>query len=1254
MLQIKDIHKEYRTGNLVQRALDGVSLSLRDNEFVAILGPSGSGKTTLLNIIGGLDRYDSGDLIINGISTKKYKDRDWDSYRNHTIGFVFQSYNLIPHQTVLANVELALTISGVSKSERRRRAKEALEKVGLGAQIHKKPSQMSGGQMQRVAIARALVNDPEILLADEPTGALDSETSVQVMDLLQEVAKERLVVMVTHNPELAQLYATRIVTVKDGRILSDTDPFVIDSESMAPPVHKNMGKSSMSFFTALSLSFQNLKTKKARTLLTSFAGSIGIIGIALILSISNGVDKYITNMEEETLSEYPLQIQSTGVDLTSMMMGAATAQSGKKDGEVGVAQMVTNMFSKMNSNDLESLKVYLDSNESSISKYANSVEYTYSVSPQIFLENGKNIRQVNPDKSFSAMGLGSGSSNSIMSSTMSTDVFHEMPEDADLYKDQYDVKAGRWPENYKECVLVLTSQGDISDFLQYTLGLRDGKELDDMVQKFMAEEAVETPENEGPYTYDEILGKKFKLVNSTDYYEYDAEYKVWKDKSDNSSYMRKLVKNGEDLTIVGIVQPVEGATASMLTAGICYTPELTKHVIEKAASSEIVKQQLADEKINVFTGEEFGKEDNENSKFDMESLFSINADALQEAFQVDLSGFNMDLSSLSGLSSGLNVEMPDMPDMSALAGNINLDESSMPDLSKLIKLDDLDLDLSHMIDPEEILKNLPADQVPDMSQALKSVKFDFTEEKVTALLKEVLTGYQESIKDKPEADMDKMQAALKQYLTSKEMNERLCKDLQELVKNNVNVDMSSEKLIAVAVGLMNQYQEYAKANGITQTDVASILAFLSQGEIQQQIKEEAENLVKNSVTVNITTKQIRDLLMQDVVAAYPEYARNNSLPDPANLGTYFLEYMQTEDGQNRLMNGLMTLVDTSEVQTQFSQAMETYMKSMMTSFTDAIAKGIESKFTEIMEQVEKQLTKGIQTAMEQMIGNISSGMQEAMQSVMTSVSSSLTSAMSQAMSGLGGLGSGMGNMEDALSINPEAFAKAIQMNMNEDDLSELMMSLLSSENSSYDGNLKKLGYADLNVPGGINIYPKDFESKSEIVGILDQYNADMEAAGEDEKVITYTDLVGTLMSSVTNIVNIISYVLVAFVAISLVVSSIMIGVITYISVLERKKEIGILRAIGASRHNVSQVFNAETFIIGFCAGAMGIGITLLLLIPANSIIRSLADGVNVKAALPPVAAVVLIGLSVVLTLLGGLIPSRKAAKSDPVTALRTD
>lgn len=578
----------------------------------------------------------------------------------------------------------------------------------------------------------------------------------------------------------------------------------------------------------------------------------------------------------------------------------------------------------------------------------------------------------------------------------------------------------------------------------------------------------------------------------------------------------------------------------------------------------------------------------------------------------------------------------------------DLSESSMPDFSSLISFGDLNLDLSDAIDPEEILKELPADQVPDMSEALKSVKFDFTEEKATALLKDVLKGYQESIQDKPEADLSKMQSAIQQFLSSSEVNDRLSADIEQLVNDNIKVDVSTEKMIAAAVKLMNQYQEYARANGIEKADAASILGFLSQSDIQQQIRQEANELIQGSVTVTITADQIKELLMKDVIQAYPEYAKANQLPDPANLGTYFVEYMQSEDGQNRLMKGLTSMIDTSEAEKQFSSAMETYMTNMMTAFSDAITKAIESKFTDVMSQVETQLTQGIKTAMEQMMGSISDSMQGALQSVMTSVTSSITTAMSQAMGQMGS------SMENAFAIDPEAFANAIQMNMNEDDLSELMMSLMSHENASYDGNLKKLGYADLNVPGGINIYPKDFECKSQIVNILDQYNPDMEAAGEDEKVITYTDLVGTLMSSVTDIVNIISYVLVAFVAISLVVSSIMIGVITYISVLERKKEIGILRAIGASKHNVSQVFNAETFIIGFCAGAMGIGITLLLLIPANSLIRSLADGVNVKASLPPVAALVLVGLSVVLTLLGGLIPSRKAAKSDPVTALRTD
>ena len=605
MLQIKHIRKEYRAGSLVQKALDDVSLNLRDNEFVAILGPSGSGKTTLLNIIGGLDRYDSGDLVINGISTRKYKDRDWDSYRNHTIGFVFQSYNLIPHQSILSNVELALTISGIDKGERIRRAREALEKVGLGEQVHKKPNQLSGGQMQRVAIARALVNDPDILLADEPTGALDSDTSVQVMDLLKEVAKDRLVVMVTHNPELAEAYATRIVRLKDGIIRSDSDPFTVDETTLEPAEHKNMGKASMSFLTALSLSFNNLKTKKARTLLTSFAGSIGIIGIALILALSTGVNAYINSIEEETLSEYPLQIQSAGFDMTSMLSSSAASaqkesEGEKESGEVNVIQMVTDMFSSMDSNDLKSLKTYLDSKESGIGKYTNSVEYSYNVTPQIYRQEEDGVRQVHPDTSFEPMGISSANStNSMMSTMMSTDMFYEMPENTKLYKPQYEVKAGRWPEKYNECVVVLTSGGSISDFLLYTLGLRDAEELDQMVRQFVNEETIEVPDKIRDYSYDEILDVKFKLVNSCDYYVYDDQYQVWKDKTDDGAYMQELVEKGEDMKIVGIVQASEDANGAFLMSGIGYLPFLTEHIAAQAKDSRIVQDQLENPQVKM-------------------------------------------------------------------------------------------------------------------------------------------------------------------------------------------------------------------------------------------------------------------------------------------------------------------------------------------------------------------------------------------------------------------------------------------------------------------------------------------------------------------------------------------------------------------------------------------------------------------------------------------------------------------------------
>lgn len=797
MLQIQHICKEYRTGTLVQKALDDVSLNFRDNEFVAILGPSGSGKTTFLNIIGGLDRYDSGDLIINGISTKKYKDRDWDSYRNHTIGFVFQSYNLIPHQTVLANVELALTISGIGKEERKKRAIEALKKVGLGEQLHKKPSQMSGGQMQRVAIARALVNDPDILLADEPTGALDTATSVQVMELLKEVAKDRLVVMVTHNPELAEEYATRIVTLKDGKIRSDTDEFYVNEAVMKEPEHKNMGKASMSFLTALSLSFNNLKTKKARTLLTSFAGSIGIIGIALILALSNGVNAYIKSIEEETLSEYPLQIQSTGFDMTSMMVGNMDSGSGssdkketKKDGEVKVMQMMTNMFSTMDSNDLKSLKKYLDSGKSGIEDYTSAVEYYYSISPQIFRQNKDgSVRQVNPDKSFESLGIGSGAStSSLMSSMMSTNVFFEMPKTESLYENQYDVKAGRWPQNYNECVLVLTSDGGISDFLLYTLGLRDQLELDEMIQEFINEEDVNTPADIGNYTYEDILDKTFKLVNVSECYEYDSQYKIWKDKSDNKEYIKKLVDQGEDLKIVGIVQASEDANASALTPGIGYPQSLAEHVAKEATKSEIVKDQLENPSKNVFTGEQFGTTEEKNG-LDANSLFTVDEDALQKAFVLDDSGFSGDMLSADFLN---------------LENAFRMGGDSL-DLSGMINLDQISLDVSGM----------PQMNLGDM---IGSLDLTVKPGGMQKLSESVMEGYQEYVKFHPEADYSNLARDFMDYLMTDEAQKILKDNLQEIIESTGGFKITIDQMQELVQRVMEGYQKYAAGKGYTDPD----------------------------------------------------------------------------------------------------------------------------------------------------------------------------------------------------------------------------------------------------------------------------------------------------------------------------------------------------------------------------------------------------------------------------------------------------
>ena len=1100
MLQLNHIKKEYKTGDLVQKALDDVSLNLRDNEFVAILGPSGSGKTTLLNVIGGLDRYDSGDLIINGISTKKYTDRDWDSYRNHTIGFVFQSYNLIPHQTVLSNVELALTISGISGAERRSRATKALEQVGLGDQLHKHPSEMSGGQMQRVAIARALVNNPDILLADEPTGALDSDTSIQVMELLKEVAKDRLVVMVTHNPELAEQYATRIVRLRDGVIQSDTAPFTPDDSAQVPPVHKNLGRSSMSPLTALALSFNNLLTKKTRTLLTAFAGSIGIIGIALILSLSAGVSNYIQEMERSTLSEYPLQLSTTGVDLAALLdpesytsavadntnVGTTSASS-TPEGMVTVRELLSQLTEDNSSvNDLASLKKYLDSSECTISEDAASIEYTYGTVPLIYRQNKDGtVRQIFPDSSLSALN-NTTSAAGIVSSMTNQSVFTEMAEEPSLYEDQYDVKAGRWPKSYNEAVLVLNSDGSISDYALYILGIEDDSVMMRFLQEYAKNKNTQAPTGYGTYPYDTFVGLKYKIVTNSDYYVYDEERQIWRNRSDDEAYVEQLVENSPDLTIVGVVQPRADASSTILPIGVAYTHALTNYAIDHAAESEVVKQQLADPEVNVLTGERFDA-DQRKTDLDISSLFSVDTDMLKDSFQFDASKLQFDLSGAFDLQDG------------------SFDVSSILDPSAF-QLDLSDLDLSD-IDMSDV-------ELPDMDALDLSQLF---------------------------ADMD--------------------------------LSVSEDALQSLMKKIMNGYKRYIIGNGILNLD---------------------------------------------------------------KIG--FSSYMESDQFKQLLSESMGDLLDTTGLQEQFTASLQQNLQGIMTSYLQSYSEQLSQK---LGEALQTKLTAAIQTQM-------STVMQQLMTQLTTQFSQQIQSAIQNNIAQLSS------QVEDALKIDPTVFQSAVQVNMSTDDLVDLVKMNLQSSTTSYGSVLGALGYSDYAKPGSIWIYPKSFEAKNRIVDSLNAYNAAMRAQGEEDKVIVFSDTVGTLMSAVTRIVDMVSNVLVAFVAISLVVSSIMIGVITYISVLERRKEIGILRAIGASKHNVSEVFNAETFIIGMCSGVIGVGLCLLLLIPGNMLIHSIAGTNSVTAVLPPKAALILIVLATLLTILGGLIPARSAAKCNPVTALRSE
>lgn len=969
MLQLNNIKKDYLAGDSAVHALKGINLQFRRNELVAILGHSGCGKTTLLNIIGGLDQYTSGNLIINGKSTKSFTDSDWDSYRNHSIGFVFQSYNLIPHQTVLSNVELALTLSGVASSQRRERAIEALKKVGLEDQINKKPNQMSGGQMQRVAIARALVNDPDILLADEPTGALDTETSVQIMEILKEISKDKLIIMVTHNPELAEKYAERIIKLRDGLIMDDSMPYKGEEEEAVQA--KREKKPSMSFLTALSLSMNNLMTKKARTLLTAFAGSIGIIGIALIMSLSNGIQNYIDKVQEDTLSGYPISIQAESVDMAGMMTSLMGIHADKLENkhEKDAVYSNTILYDMMNSmistetekNNLKKFREYIGDENSEIHQYLSSVQYSYDLNMNLYAQDteGQIVKTDVVEMLESAMSATYGGDYSSFFDTYGqyyavANVWQEMlpGENGEnihpLLKEQYSLLYGKWPENYDEVILVVNKNNEISDMMLYTLGLKSLNSVTEDMQAMLNQETVET-EMES-WSYEELCGRSFRYIYPADEYSCDEETGEYIKLSDEELGLRTLYDNGMPVKIVGIIRQNEDAVTGMMTGAIGYTHELVEHIMAETEKKELVKEQLDNLEIDVFTHLPFiNKEDEDGEKINAAKDYAANA--------------------------------------------------------------------------------------------------------------------------------------------------------------------SQEELAELYISCMSMPDE-----SMIQESVDELMADMDRAEIEKQVLE-----------------------------YYPEYA---SMLDKMDEETLF-EYMGKMAGE---------------------QIEREYAAQMRKLYSKSPASELAEDFGLLALEDEDWLW-----------------------------------------------------LYD--NVMPAAFSR-----------------------SSLKESLKKLGYVDLESPSSINLYASTFQDKDNIAAAIEHYNASV----SEEDQISYTDMVAVLMSSITTIINVISYVLIAFVAISLVVSSIMIGIITYISVLERTKEIGILRSIGASKKDVSRVFNAETFIVGLTAGVIGIGMTVLLNLPINHIIHELSGIYSINSELPWIGGLILVVISVLLTLLAGIIPSRLAAKKDPVEALRTE
>ena len=1043
MLEIKNITKIYKTYGLEQKALDKVSINFRKSEFVSILGPSGSGKTTLLNIIGGLDKYTSGDLVINGVSTKKYNDRDWDTYRNHKVGFVFQSYNLITHQTVLKNVELALTLSGVSKKVIREKAIKALDAVGLSKHINKKPNQLSGGQMQRVAIARALVNDPDIILADEPTGALDSDTSVQIMELLKNISKDKLVIMVTHNPELAQNYSSRIINIKDGKLLSDTNQYDYKKEEKDNRVLK---KTKMSFFTALTLSFNNLMTKKGRTILVSIAGSIGIIGIALILAVSTGFQNYVDSIQEDTLTSYPLTIMQESSDITSILLSMRSGDK-KNDStdEVIEEQYITNMLSSVSTNDLKSFKAYLEKNMNEIKDDVANIQYSYSVDPNIYtIDATKKLSKVNPSNLFTSMMGG----NALISSYSSmASVYSSMVDDISELTKDYDVLAGHWPTAYDEMVIVLSEKNTISDLLVYSLGLRDTSELSKMVNSIMSGEEVDIKRDPLKFSYEDLMGVDLRLVLPTDTYKYNKKYDVYEDMSEDETYMKKVYEKATKLKIVGVVSAKEGVTSTSLNPGVVYTNALIDYIINQTKNTDMVKKQLKNSEIDVFSGNRFDKENNKYD-FSFEDLVKVDEEKLKNAF-----GGKIDSSA---------IENKTKKAISEIESSISVDTTPAKNLF------------------ESNLKTFMNDVL----------NVDFQENKI-----------------------------------------------DELVNNYFNKDDVTSKL---------------------------------------------KNMEKTYLIPVDTLKSSYSALIKGLLNAYSSAYK-----------VYLSGAGKTFDGEVLIINDLKSTVISS------------YLESALINET-------EEKFANIMTEAKVKsevLTK---------VGNLTSDLANSFAS--------------------------------SFNVDASKIASAFTLNFSEDELARVVSAMMSKTETTQKTNLIKLGYQDKEEPTYISFYFNSFDGKEHFLSFIDEYN---KKSDEDQK-INYSDTTGILMSSVKTIVNAVSYVLIAFVSISLVVSSIMIGVITYISVYERTKEIGILRAIGASKGNISSIFNAETFIIGLLSGLFGIGISYAFIPIINSVIHHFTGNIPLSAALNINHALILVALSIILTLIGGLIPAKSASKKDPVEALRSE